>query len=853
MASQTSQSGTGKLDGASASAVAVQSASPAADLPDGFDSASFLAAIVETSHDAIVGLSLNGTVLSWNRAAEALYGYRPEEMIGSPISMIVPEDRREELPQIIDRLVQRKQVERFETLRVRKDGHRVIVSVTVSPIVNRDGAVAGISTIARDVGRRTRTEAAVRDTLARLRAVIDTAVDGIITIDEDGTIEGVNPAIVGIFGYEQNELVGRNISILMPEPYHSAHDTYLANYRRTGERKIIGAGREVRGRRKDGSVFPMELAVSETHLWDRRIFTGIVRDISLRRKTEHALLESEARFRLMADSAPTMIWMSGVEKTCTWFNKRWLEFTGRTMDQELGHGWVEGVHPDDLERCVRTFHSAFDARQPFHMEYRLRRADGEYRWVHDSGVPLHVTDGAFAGYIGSCADITDRKRGEELLRERVAHRTRALSDANEQLRVQMQQRQRIESLLASENRVLELIATGLDLSDTLERLSEEVEDLIPDSHCTIRLSPGVLRVDAPATESVAREAERPARGKDVFGAISEEIMPPLRTERAIFENDGPLTPTQENGTFRLANIRSHWLEPICAVNGSPLGTLAVYSRATGHPDDIALQTSATAARLAGLAIERARSEDRSRDHLAQLAHVARLATMGEMASGLAHELNQPLCAIVNYVEAILELASTNERTTDELRGALAEVARQAQRAGAVIRRLREFVRRRQPQREPIDLNSAVRDVVGLTGPDARRDDVRVRLKLGRRLPRVLADPIQIQQVVVNLVRNGLDAMRDAPPRKRVLTIETLKRQEMVEVAVADCGIGIPADERDRIFDPFFTTKSDGMGMGLSISRSIIEVHDGQIWCQPDRTGGTKFRFTLPSTGRKNSG
>jgi len=248
-------------------------------------------------------------------------------------------------------------------------------------------------------------------------------------------------------------------------------------------------------------------------------------------------------------------------------------------------------------------------------------------------------------------------------------------------------------------------------------------------------------------------------------------------------------------------------------------------------------------------LERARAEERAQRQLSQLAHVARLATMGELASGLAHELNQPLCAIVNFVEASLELARADGAGTKELRGALAEVARQAQRAGEVIRRLREFVRRREPEREPIDLNSAVREVVALTAPEARNRGVRVRLRLGARLPRVLADTIQVQQVLVNLVRNGFDALHSAEARKRVLTIQTVRRDKMVELAVADCGLGLAAEQQERLFEPFFSTKPDGMGMGLSISRSILEALDGQIWAEPNRAGGATFRLTLPRAGR----
>ena len=139
---------------------------------------------------------------------------------------------------------------------------------------------------------------------------------------------------------------------------------------------------------------------------------GVTRDVTKRKLAEEALRESEARFRTVADVAPVMIWMSGPDKLCNFFNKGWLEFTGRTLDQELGDGWTKGVHAEDLEHCLEVYGKAFDAREPFTMEYRLRRKDGEYRWVLDTGTPRFDAAGVFVGYIGSCLDIADRKQAE---------------------------------------------------------------------------------------------------------------------------------------------------------------------------------------------------------------------------------------------------------------------------------------------------------------------------------------------------------------------------------------------------------------------------------------------------------
>ena len=175
----------------------------------------------------------------------------------------------------------------------------------------------------------------------------------------------------------------------------------------------MGIGQELYARRKDGTPFPVKVGINPVETEQGTWALNSIVDVTERKRAEAALHESEERFGHMADTAPVMIWVSGPDKLCTFFNKVWLDFTGRSMDQELGNGWTAGVYPDDLDRCLDTYSTAFYARHNFQMEYRVRRRDGEYRWVLDDGVPRFAPDGAFAGYIGSCIDITENKRTQE--------------------------------------------------------------------------------------------------------------------------------------------------------------------------------------------------------------------------------------------------------------------------------------------------------------------------------------------------------------------------------------------------------------------------------------------------------
>jgi PAS domain S-box-containing protein len=264
-----------------------------------------LAAIVESSDDAIVGKDLDGIITDWNKGAERIYGHLAEEVVGKSISLLAPPDRAAELVNIMRKIKHGESINHFETSRLKKDGTRIDVSLTVSPVIDANGRIVGASAIARDISERKHQEAILR--------------------------------------------------------------------------------------------------------------------------------ESEERFRLIADTAPAMIWMATAGKISTFANKAWLDFTGRSMEAELASGWAEGIHPDDLERSIDTYTQAFDRREPFRMEYRLQRHDGEYRWILDTGVPRFNQDGSFAGFVGSGVDVTESKLAGEVL----ASVSRRLIEAQEQERTRI--------------------------------------------------------------------------------------------------------------------------------------------------------------------------------------------------------------------------------------------------------------------------------------------------------------------------------------------------------------------------------------------------------------------------------
>jgi hypothetical protein len=253
-----------------------------------------LASIIENSDDAIISKSLDGQVLSWNPAATRLFGYDSRQMMGGPITRIIPPDRLPEERDILRRLRLGERVEHYETVRRRKDGRLIDVSISIAPIRDASGRIVAACKVARDITGKKLAEQTLRLSEHLMRAILDTAADAIITIDDRGIIQSVNAATERLFGYAPAELTGQNVNRLMPEPFHDEHDAYLRNYCRTGRAKIIGIGREVTGLRKDGTTFPMHLSVSQVPLKDRRLFTGIVHDLTERRRLERQIMEAAA-------------------------------------------------------------------------------------------------------------------------------------------------------------------------------------------------------------------------------------------------------------------------------------------------------------------------------------------------------------------------------------------------------------------------------------------------------------------------------------------------------------------------------------------------------------------------------
>jgi len=485
----------------------------------------------------------------------------------------------------------------------------------------------------------------------------------------------------------------------------------------------------------------------------------------------------------MADTAPVMIWRSTADKGYDFFNKPWLEFRARTSEQEAGVGWTQGVHPADLERSLATYSSAFDARQPFDMEYRLQRGDGEYRWILESGVPRLAPDGAFLGYIGSAFDITERKRAEDALQE--SERRYALATSAGSVGVW------------DWNLATNEIYVDPALKRTLGFADHEIEN----------------RLDSWIAHAHAEDA---ARLQVDARAHLADGTPFFEHERRMVHRDGSIRWFLTRGsTVRQADGR--------------------VTRIAGTDTDIT---------------ERKRAEANLEEARQEFTRIARVTTLAQFAASIAHEVSQPLGAILMNSKACLKWLAGADTSSDEIRAALADIVDSAKRAHEVLTRDRELFRHHAVETQTLDIGRIVRDVIALTRTRLEQGSVALTLALDDQLPLVTGDRVQLLQVLLNLFLNSIEAMETVDPRSRRLTIDArLTGEHLVEIAVRDTGPGLRAVDVDRLFKPFYTTKAAGTGVGLSISRSIIEAHGGQLWADVDYGSGACFRFTLPLGAR----
>ena len=364
--------------------------------------------------------------------AEKMLGYTAAEWLSTPNFCLqhVHEEDQERVVRESEEILSHAQQGIIHFRWIAKDGHTVWVKAQLESVVDGAGKTVASRGVTIDMTEQQLAEDARLQTIennrtilealsrneAQFAAIINSAMDGIITIDENQDIVLFNAAAEKLFLCPAKEARGSSINRFIPERFRAAHEEHIRQFGENhGPPRLMGSPGTLYGLRSTGEEFPIEASISQLELSGQKFFTVILRDITTANQVLGELRESEERFRSMADNAPVMIWIVDSDRRCTYINQRWLEFSGRTLEEELGDGWMQLIHSEDYESCLEAYAGSFEKRQTVELEYRARRKDGEYRWIFDTGMPRFSSDGTFLGYIGSCIDITERKESEVAL------------------------------------------------------------------------------------------------------------------------------------------------------------------------------------------------------------------------------------------------------------------------------------------------------------------------------------------------------------------------------------------------------------------------------------------------------
>ena len=730
-----------------------------------------------------------------------------------------------------------------------------------------------------------------------LRRVVDSLPGLVWTSLPDGHVDFLNQRWCDYTGLSLDKACGWGWNAaIYPEDLPALLDYW---------RSILASGEpgemEARMRRFDGKhrwflfrASPSRDASGKVVRW-----YGTNTDIEARKVAEEALREGELHFRLILDNIPGLVSTRAATGAPEFVNQKMLEFFGQSLEQLPD--WSSLIHPDDRERVVALWRRSVETGQPYDVEHRARRADGVYRWIHARGQPLRDPEGRIVRWCNMLTDVDDRKRAEEALRESefqyrsmvdgIPGLIQVVSAAGE---VELVNRQALEYFGKTFEEFKAWETTGALHPDDLSRVkaarSQSIKTGIPfDMEYRCRRADGEFRWFHSRALPLRDREGRIIR----WYVLLTDIEDRKRSEAALKRNEEFLADAQRlssTGSFlwNLTTGELFFSEEAYRIYGIDPAVPVTFEliRARTYPDELAELKDHIEQAQRGLDLDferrllmpdgsvkylhyicravrdqqgqlvyigavqdvtgRRRSEDALGKVRSELAHVARVAALGALAASIAHEVNQPLSGIITNASTCLRLLADDPPNIDGARETARRTIRDGNRASDVIARLHALFAKKGAVTESVDLNKATRELIALSSNEIQRERVTVRMDLADDLPPVAGDSVQLQQVVLNLLMNALEAMRGIDDRPRQLVIRTERDEgERVRLSVQDVGVGFDPQSVDRLFDAFYTTKGDGMGIGLSVSRSIIESHHGRLWAALNDGPGATFSFSIP--------
>ncbi|MBV8049944.1 MAG: PAS domain-containing protein, partial [Acidobacteriaceae bacterium] len=628
---------------------------------------------------------------------------------------------------------------------------------------------------------------------------------------------------------------------------------------------------------------------------------GTCVDIEGRKRWEQILRASEFSWRQIVDNIPGLVATMGATGEVEFLNRQTLEYFGKTTDELKNWSLMGAVHPDDLPGVIEARKKAVETGQIYDIEHRCRRADGVYRWFQVHGLPVRDTENRTTAWYLLLTDVDDRKRAEEGLR-RSEERARAIVDSIDGLVMTATPEGEVESV---NKQVLDYFGKGLeelkdwragnvihpdDLPRALALWTHSVETGEPyQFEQRLRRADGAYRWFRVSGRALRNADDHVVRWYVLLTDIDQRKRAEVELRRA-YDSFIDTQRLSQTGNFTadivadehlwsaelyrifefdpetkirvqmvrdvihpedLPSFEAHFARSLGGADFDLVYRIVtrsgkvkhvhsigrVIERVEGRPLFIGAIQDVTESKIAEEALDRARSE---------LAHVARVATLNTLTASIAHEVNQPLAGIVTNASTCLRFLNSDPPDVDGARETARRTIRDGNRASAVVTRLRALFGKKEFTLEPLDLNEATREVIALSLSDLQRNRVVLRSEFADDLPPVTGDRVQLQQVILNLLRNASDAMNSVEDRPRELVIRTEREEgNQVRLTVKDVGVGFPPEAGDKLFKAFHSTKKDGMGIGLSVSRSIIEAHHGHLWATSNDGPGSTFSFSIP--------